>query len=156
MRPKRLPAHRVAARGKGGRPTAFTPDVVRALCAAYATGISLRDAATVAGISCSTAKAWAKESRENPNGPKGAFWPMIRGALAKSIVVAAAEARRVDPKWWLARMAPRRFGDARLRVKARVRPELGRPPAGQFENALRRIAGLKDSEEGVVSARTPA
>jgi hypothetical protein len=72
---------------------------IAGLCAAYATGISLRDAAAAAGISYSPAKAWAKESRENPTGPKGAFWPLLRGALAKAIVVAAADARKADPKW---------------------------------------------------------
>jgi hypothetical protein len=41
---------------------------------------------------------------------------MLKGSLAKSIVVSASEARRADPKWWLARMAPKRFGDPTRRI----------------------------------------
>jgi hypothetical protein len=134
--------------GKMGRPSAYTDDVVRTICSAYATGVSLADASRAAGISYTTAKAWAKESRENPCGPKGDFGPMLRDALSKSIVTAAHQKRTTDPGWFLARMRPRRFGDPtkRLELTGKVDVTAGFRH-GQFEADIERILKLKPHKE---------
>ncbi len=103
----------------------------------------------MAKISFATAKNWAKESRENPDGPKGAFWPMLGGALAKSLLKAAADARQRDPRWFLARMRPKRFGDPSTKVDLNAKVDLtANYRHGQFEADIERILKLRKKKGG--------
>ena len=146
---KSMPKHRVlpGPPNRPGRPTAYTPDVINAVCSFYATGVSLVDAARSAGISPATARAWAKESSENPKGPKGEFWPMLRKALAQSITAAAADKKRSDPGWFLARMRPKRFGDPTKKIELGGKLDLSNEYRyGKFEASILKILSLPDKE----------
>jgi len=142
--------------GKMGRPSAYTDDVVRTICSAYATGVSLADASRAAGISYSTAKAWRKESRENPDGPMGDFWPMLRDALSKAIVTAAHQKRTTDPGWFLARMRPQRFGDPTKRLEFTGKVDVSATYRhGQFEADIERILKLKPRKDELEAVDEP-
>ncbi len=104
-------------KGKAGRPTIYDETTVKILCAAYATGISLEDAARATKISVATVYGWRRESRENPDGPKGNFCSLLREAQAQSILRAAEDVRHSDPKWFLSRLRPKRFGDPSKRLE---------------------------------------
>ena len=139
-----------------GPPGLYNDETVNLLCSAYATGISLADAARVAGISVTTAKAWAKESKANPSGPKGEFWPMLRAALSKSVLRAADDVRRSDPKWFLARMRPRRFGDPTKRLELNGKVDLTADYRhGQFEADIARILKLKPRKDELEAVDEP-
>jgi transposase-like protein len=134
-----------------GRPTIYSAEVAVLLADAYASGVSLVDAARSVGIGATTVKAWYRESREKPDGPKGNFGPMMRAALSKSIVSAAKEKRKFDPGWFLARMRPRRFGDPAKRVELSGKLDVtAGVRQGQFEADIERILKLKPHVPGSV------
>jgi hypothetical protein len=134
---------------KAGRPSLYTQERIERLCAAYSTGLSLADSAMVAKISVATAKAWVRESKANPKGPKGEFWPMMRGALARALMTAADDVKRSDPRWFLSRMRPKRFGDPTKRVDLNAKVDLSASfRHGQFEADIARILKLKPRREG--------
>lgn len=93
--------------------------------AALAQGVSFKDAAGACRIDPATARKWRIDGRKNPRGPHGEFARLLEGALETAIVQAAAEAKRIDPKWWLARMRPKHFGDPtkKIEVDATVKGE---------------------------------
>lgn len=119
--PFKFRARRVKANpGSPGAPTAYTPKTVELLCAAYSTGVSLKDAARAAGIGETTVRDWLRESDAEPDGPKGGFRGMLEEAFSKAVVESAHQKRKADPGWWLSRMRPQRFGDPAKRVELEV------------------------------------
>jgi len=149
VKPKRVDKRRKGL--KPGRPTLYNPETIKILCAAYSTGIGLTDSALAAGVSVETARAWRRESKANPDGPKGRFYPMLREALAQSILRASDEIKRTDQRWWLSRMRPKRWGDPAKRVELSGKLDVtAGVRQGQFEADIDRILKLKPHVPGAV------
>jgi hypothetical protein len=134
--------------GKVGRPSAYSHETVKLICGLYSTGIGLTDAALAAGIPPSTAFAWLRESKANPNGPKGDFKRLLQEALGKSIAVAAQQVKKVDPKWWLRMQRKERWAEPTAKSELKVKSDVTvNYRHSLFEESIKRIAGLTPKKE---------
>jgi hypothetical protein len=121
---------------KAGAPSAYTKRTVQLLCAAYSTGVSLKDAAAAAGISYRTVFSWREESERDPKGPKGDFCAQLEEALSKHLVQLAHRKGQMDPGWMLARLRPQRFGDPARKLEVAVDTGAGANEAIRFAREL--------------------
>jgi hypothetical protein len=104
---------------RGGRPTKYSPAVVRVICGAVADGTPFRFAAALGGISVGTFYEWQKQIPE--------FSAAIQRALASGVherlKLVKAAARKGDVRaaqWWLEHVLPEDFARNRIEHAGQV------------------------------------
>jgi hypothetical protein len=101
----------------GGRPTALTHEVKRAILASLRAGNYISTACQAAGVAESTFYKWAKEAEEGKNKAICEFIESCKQAISKAEedgIVTVKTAGAKDWKaiaWWLARRHSKRWGN---------------------------------------------
>lgn len=99
-----------------GRPSKYTPKVVKVICAAIADGVPFKFAAALGGISQDTFCEWQRRFSEFSEAIERAT---ARGVLARlEIIKAAAEGGDVKAaQWYLEHIFPEHFARNRIELK---------------------------------------
>ena len=98
-----------------GRPTLCTPSVTRAFAQAYSRGVSVEDAASIAGVKASQAYEWLTRGERGEEPYRTFAEQSTRGKSETIAVVADKVLRAVDQDWragiaWLERVDRKTFG----------------------------------------------
>jgi hypothetical protein len=101
-------------RQRDGRPTKYSPAIVRVICDAVADGTPFRFAAALGGISAGTFYDWQKRFPEFSDAIQRALAKGVRERL-KVVKVAAKKGDVRAAQWWLEHVLPEDF--ARTRVE---------------------------------------
>jgi hypothetical protein len=129
---------------RGGRPTKYSPAVVRVICGAVADGTPFRFAAALGGISVGTFYEWQKQIPE--------FSAAIQRALARGVherlKLVKAAAKKGDVRaamWWLEHVLPEDFARNRIehagQVGVSVKPKPSEISIERLREAYKRRYG---------------
>jgi hypothetical protein len=153
--PKPTIKRKVSRRGRlgEGRPSKCTPETTRAICRAYAKGLSLEDAARVAGVARDAAFEWSKDAQ---------FSEALKKARAQRQLFLLEQLEASGQAWtrfaWLLeRLDPATYHlqSAQLSQTVNASPEF-RISVERAEDLTRRSAALEAEAEALLNARQPS